>query len=557
MRAALIAVLAALVAVGTAHASPKRLPQLAAAPRDALTQALERGQIDEGTYALERAKSLFDRRAVASVYGPVASPRRLDATLVLRDLAVRLPRLAPGERKEAAALLARPDDPKPPDGEEGYKVPQAPPVCTAHFCVHYVTSTADAPAPVDADANGLPDQVDLTQRVLEEVWAKEVDEEGFRAPKSDETSLNHGPDGKLDVYLANIGDDSLYGYCTTDDPALAVATNGPWDTSAYCVLDNDYSSSEFFGAATGEQALQVTAAHEFFHAVQFAYDVLEDRWFMEGTAVWMEDEVYDDVNDNYQYLESSALSDPTVPLDLATANLSSPSSGFQYGAFVFFRYLSESLQTPAVIRRAWEFADGSKGALDQYSFQAIGSALKESGTTARAAFARFGAVNVTPGSFYEEGSAYPTPPAKRSLTLSGVGRPTLGKAKLGHLTTWYVRFAPSPSLAGAQLQVTLDLPPAKRGSAASLVVIDKAGTPTVVPVTLNRKGDGTATVPFSGTDVSAVELVLSNASGRFRCWRRSAFSCQGTSLDDGLTYRYQAKVLVPPPSAPAEVATGR
>ena len=46
----------------------------------------------------------------------------------------------------------------------------------------------------------------------------------------------------------------------------------------------------------------MTAAHEFFHAVQFAYDAADDQWFMESTATWMEDEIYDDVNDNLQYL---------------------------------------------------------------------------------------------------------------------------------------------------------------------------------------------------------------------------------------------------------------
>jgi hypothetical protein len=37
--------------------------------------------------------------------------------------------------------------------------------------------------------------------------------------------------------------------------------------------------------------LKVTAAHEFFHAVQFAYDIGEDGWLMESTATWMEEHV--------------------------------------------------------------------------------------------------------------------------------------------------------------------------------------------------------------------------------------------------------------------------
>ena len=49
--------------------------------------------------------------------------------------------------------------------------------------------------------------------------------------------------------------------------------------------------------------MQVTAAHEYFHAVQFAYDFFEDGWFMEATATWAEDELYDSVNDNVNYLD--------------------------------------------------------------------------------------------------------------------------------------------------------------------------------------------------------------------------------------------------------------
>ena len=35
-------------------------------------------------------------------------------------------------------------------------------------------------------------------------------------------------------------------------------------------------------------ALRATAAHELFHLVQFAYDVREDPWLVEGTATWMD-----------------------------------------------------------------------------------------------------------------------------------------------------------------------------------------------------------------------------------------------------------------------------
>ena len=59
----------------------------------------------------------------------------------------------------------------------------------------------------------------------------------------------------------------------------------------------------------------MTAAHEYFHATQFAYDIAEDGWFLEATATWAEDELYDDVNDNVQYLTDSPITHPGQPID--------------------------------------------------------------------------------------------------------------------------------------------------------------------------------------------------------------------------------------------------
>ena len=202
------------------------------------------------------------------------------------------------------------------------------------------------------NTNGIPDYVETVDTTLENVWSTEVGAMGYRAPKSDANSPHHGPDSKLDVYIANIGNKGLYGYCTTDDPHTTKPSYRYWDMSAYCVLDDDYAPAQFPPPyANGLAALQVTAAHEFFHAVQFAYDYSEDSWFMEGTAAWMEDEVYDAVNDNRQYLSRSALAKPSVPVDRG--------NGFyQYGAWIFWRYLTESFD-PDLVRETWVYADGS------------------------------------------------------------------------------------------------------------------------------------------------------------------------------------------------------
>ena len=151
--------------------------------------------------------------------------------------------------------------------------------------------------------------------------------------------------------------------------ATATATarhrrSGPYDTSAYCAFDDNFT--EFTGQSPTEN-LQVTAAHELFHAVQFAYDYFEDGWFMEATATWAEDEVYDDVNDNRQYLPESPLGQPGQPMDQFIGLR-------QYGDWIFFRYLTERFPKsrgglPVVVREIWERADGSGRGPDDYSLQ--------------------------------------------------------------------------------------------------------------------------------------------------------------------------------------------
>lgn len=540
----MLATVVSVVVPGTASAGgAQRLPALAPAAQDSLSRALARGEISEAVYSLERARALFAPRAVARRFDGLERTDPRSATLVLRDLALRLGELDPARRAAAEALLARPDDGAADPGEQGYSVPAAAPLCSANVCVYWVPTTPDAPPALDTDANGVPDQVDSTLRVFEEVWQKEVVEYGYRPPKPDGSSPNHGPDDRIDVYLADLGDDGIYGYCTTDDPTAAQTPDGPWDVSAYCALDNDFDPAQFAGAASGEAALKVTAAHEFFHAIQFGYDFLEDVWALEGTAVWMEDEVYDDINDSYQYLEESALRQPRIPLDLAI-DPGNPLGGFQYGAFVFWRFLSESFGGPEIIRRVWELADGSPAGPDQYSLQAVDTALRERGSRARTAFARFGAVNAHPGSFYEEGSSYPATPIAVRRTLSARKPRATGSPRLDHLTTWYGSFAPGPSAGpAARLRLTLDLPARTRGAEATLVVVPRNGEPRLVPIALDEQGDARKTVPFARADVKAVELVLSNASGRYRCWERMPLSCQGSPRDDGQQYRYEAELV--------------
>jgi hypothetical protein len=507
---------------------------------DSLSEALRLGDISEATYALNRALALFHPEVVGRRFGQLAELDPREATLVLRDLVAKYGQLSPADRITADSLLARPTDAASDPYQDGYAVTEAAPVCGTNACFHYVASTSDAPAPADANINGVPDWVDSTAGALDVVWAKEVGQYGYRPPKSDMTSANHGPDGRIDVYLADVGANGLYGYCATDDPN-AFDPNYPYfDASAFCVVDNDMSPSQLPGGATGVPALQVTLAHEFFHAVQFAYDFLEDRWFMEGTAVWMEDEVFDGVNDNRQYLRASQLNQPFVPLDLSDLRYS-----YVYGAWIWFRFLSESFD-PSIIKRTWEYADGSSAGQDQYSLQAIESAIADRDSRFRWAYADFGVWNDVPGFTYSEGGSYPVPPYERTHRITGGKSIQTGHLVMDHLTQSYVGFLPRSGVSpSAKLLVAVDLPTNRSGSEASVVTISSNGRPKYFIIRLTQKGNGSVKVPFGKGKIDVVDLVITNASTRTTCRLDDAFtySCAGVPKDDRLKYLYGASLL--------------
>lgn len=530
-------------AVEVAHgrSAPKGLPSLAPAPRDALTRALETGRLSESEYALERALSLFRLGEARARFGDVARAEPRSATLILRDLVARVRDLGPEDRRTAAGLLARPTDGAADPFGNGYTVAEATPVCSVNACYHYVASTSDAPALTDADVNGVPDWVDTLSAVTEQTWDTEVTAYGYRAPKSDATSPNPGPDGRIDLYVVDLGSDGLYGYCATDDPNAFDPTYPYWDVSAYCVVDNDYSIAQFPFGANGIEALQATVAHEFFHAVQFGYDLAEDGWFMEGTSTWIEDEVFDMVDDNRQYLFTSQLRQPNVPLDL-----SDTSTGYVYGAWIWFRFLAESFEDPTVIREAWEFADGSAAGPDRYSLRALALATQGRGLLFRWLYADFGLWNAFPEVVYEEGSDYPAPPLEAKHRLTARKASVAGDVALDHLTTSYVSVKPGRGVGRrSKLLLSVDGPRYASGPEASVITVSRTGRVKWFVYQLNGKGDGALRVPFGKGRISQVVLVLTNASTRTRCWVDEAFtySCAGAPRDDHRIYAYSATLI--------------
>lgn len=494
-----------------------------------VAQSTETSQAEE---ALDEASAILTPTLATQLFRrALPVPTKVEGTLALRELALSRDDLDAEDRRQANGLLARPTDGSADRFGNGYDVAEAEPLCSPVVCVHYTTTGSQAVSATDKNNNQVPDYVEVTLATVTKVHQVYV-EAGYRAPKPDGS---RGGDARTDIYLADIGQRGLYGYCTSDEPASTL-NKAPWDTWAYCVLDNDYSQAEF-PKNTPLQNLQVTAAHEYFHAVQFGYDVAEDPWFLEATATWVEDELFDNVNDNLQYLRSSAMTQPQTPLDTFDGS-------FPYGTWSFFRFLTETYSNrtgslPSLVLDLWNQADGATGAPNKYSVQAIETVLSKKGTSLGVMLAKYGAANRKPAYYYDEARANNYPHSKLNgktfLRPRKRGTPVFSKF-LDHLTTATFRIRPATNLRAKnwKLNLTFNMADRAKGSTALIRIRKTSGHLGTKIVRLDARGNGFKQVKFSRSQVKWVEVTLANASTRYQCNQRTQYSCQGQSKDDFL-----------------------
>jgi hypothetical protein len=253
------------------------------------------------------------------------------------------------------------------------------------FRIHYTTVGTDAVSLEDLDGSGVPDYIEEVGRTMDHVYHTEIEEMGFPAPPEDFDI--DGPE--WDVYIRNISD---YGYTTWEYPV----SQNPDVWTTYITLDNDYSQTK----TKGLDGLHVSAAHEFFHMIQFGYNFrYEDIFVMEAASTWMEDAVYDSVND-YLYYLPSYFRNTNIPFNHSGSNR-------EYGLSIWFHFLEKRFGGYEIVKEVWEqiVSYPAMGALDQ--------ALQDRGSSFPAELTLFYGWNYMTGSrsdsvrFYPEGDTYP------------------------------------------------------------------------------------------------------------------------------------------------------
>ena len=202
---------------------------------------------------------------------------------------------------------------------------------------------------------------------------------------------------------------------TTATARRSAGSADGWAASGYCVLDDDYARSEFGPTNTPRENLQVTAAHEFFHAVQFAYDAPRTAgswrarprgWRTRSTTA-----------STTTTSTSTAARSATRAARSTTRRPSASTAAGSGGA--------TSARPPARPRpRIWNRADDSDNpAGNRYSMQARRQELQSRATSLDEPFATSARSTGPRRAYYEEGAYYPRPSAADSFTLSSGRRP--------------------------------------------------------------------------------------------------------------------------------------
>jgi len=287
-----------------------------------------------------------------------------------------------------------------------------------HFLFHYTTTGPNAVYQSNIDVlnggDGVPDFINRMAIIADSVWEKEIEIMGYPAPPPD-GFYPDGGDDRFDFYVRDLGA-YIFGSTT---PEMFVNYPDSQQVTAFMELNNDYRVLDYMTRPL--DAVRVTLAHEFFHVIQFGMDFTEFHevsgqsliFWWEMTAVWMEEQVYNDINDYYSYLPFY-YARPWLSVEY-----SPPMTLHQYGACVFPIYLSQKWGQDIILdiwERCRDYGSGFQ------THQAIDDAIVAASggeSDLRRAFNEFAVWNLFAGERaarapegvgFSEGASYPALP---------------------------------------------------------------------------------------------------------------------------------------------------
>ena len=226
-----------------------------------------------------------------------------------------------------------------------------PPICSdyiessdGNFRIHYGTCTSTVETSYfNQEVNATTSYLNLVADAAEHSRSILLDM-GFNQEASDN-------DGIYDIYLSN-RDNGDYG---VNFPSS--------EGGSFVIIDNNYSNyscGPCLVEPTATELMQITVAHEFFHAVQRTYvsaNATSDVYFWELSSTWFEDVAFPSVSDYLNWAHYDYLVDPEQDISSYV-----PLTG--YSLALFGHYLTkkydqvDNQENSNIMRLIWEDFDG-------------------------------------------------------------------------------------------------------------------------------------------------------------------------------------------------------
>lgn len=288
-----------------------------------------------------------------------------------------------------------------------------------HFTIHYETSGSHAVPPEDTDTDGIPDYVEEVAAAADSSYRHEVEQLGYTDPIISNT---------YDIEIVNMRDiyeRDFYGVTTVQNQTTFIRIENDF---AEGFPPNDDPEGNQIGA------IKVTVAHEFKHAVQYEANEWQGETgsWLEMDATLMEELVYDNVNDYYNYI------------DAENSIFNNPSLGFYPGSYAeitWALFFEEKFGSQFWVD-VWQTIKANPfiSMIDALSMQ-LGGADSFKRNYIESQLWHYASGNNAPQGFgFEERAFYPTPNTSNNFT-GDISQPA---DTLNVLSAKYFNNAPSP-----------------------------------------------------------------------------------------------------------------
>lgn len=385
------------------------------------------------------------------------------------------------------------------------------------FTIHFTRSGPDAVPNEDANRNGLPDYVEEVAEAADSTYRHEVLTLGYPDPI---------PAGETyDIEILNLA--TIYGQ--TFSPTVPGG-------NTFIQIENDYDGFPANDDPEGDQigAMKVTVAHEFKHAIHYTISQWqgETAGWLEMDAVMMEELVYDDVNDYYNYLTSSQ------------SIFSDPEQSFYPGSYYHATWALyfEQRYGPQFWVDVWEIIRNNPSITMVNALrQKLGGdvAFTENYIMSQLWHYASGPENSRPNFGFEESANYPAPPAQTEPAFYSKNLTIPRSSPLDTLNVFSAKYYNVPLSSDVEGNIELEVLSRERAKGVGLIAYYNDGRVETSTIPLVNRTPSFEMSNIQWDNIEQLGLVLTNSATTTFGSREPIFVGLGSSnLDNTLSQNY-------------------